>query len=90
MATDIPQQGESGSESSQSMGASSNPSLNGTQQQCWHQFFRLNAANAETEHMTQDVHLKIIHKSGSGKAKKKNPRRCNHIHIVVNRCPLRV
>jgi len=57
MAAPAPQTGESRSESSETMGASSNASLEGTQQQCRHQIVHCEAAIVATENMTQDAHL---------------------------------
>jgi len=83
MATQIPQTGESRSESSETTGASSNASLEGTQQQCRHQLVHCKAANVATENMTQDAHLKIIRKTGSGTNKKQHPIGCEYVHIIV-------
>jgi len=70
MDTKTTQPGESRSVSSTSMGASSNASLAGTQQRCGHQLLHRNAANAATENMTHDAHIKIVHKTGSSKNQK--------------------
>jgi len=67
MVTHTLQQVESGSESSRSMGASSNASLAGTQQQPRHQLVHHDAANAATEHMTLDANLEIVRKTRSSK-----------------------
>jgi len=52
MAIETPQAGESGSKSSEMMGASSNASLEVTQQQRIHQLVHCEAANVATENMT--------------------------------------
>jgi len=67
MATGTPQHGEGGSETSRSMGTSSNATLVGTEQQCRHQLVHLNAANAASENITLDAHLKIIRKTRNSK-----------------------
>jgi len=72
MTTQTPQTGESGSESSEMMGASFNASLQGTQQQCRHQVVHREAANVATENMTQEAHLKIVRKTSSSTNKKQH------------------
>jgi len=67
MATQSPQQGENGTQPGQSMGATQNMSLSGTQQERRHQFIQRNAANAATKNMTQDAHWEIVRKTGSSK-----------------------
>jgi len=57
MATEMPQHGESGSETSLSTDTSSISALTGTLQQRRHQLVHREAANLATENMTQDVHL---------------------------------
>jgi len=52
MATQTPQTSESGSNSSEMTGASSNPLLEGTQQQRRHQLVHREAANVATENLT--------------------------------------
>jgi len=54
MATLTPETGESGSELSRTTGASSNASLNGTQQQRRLWFVQPVAANVATDNMTED------------------------------------
>ena len=84
MATDTPKLGESGSESIRSMGASSNVSLAGLQQQCWNKFIHHQAVNAASQNMTQDADLKIVCKTGRCKHQKKDAIGCEYIHITVN------
>jgi len=84
MAKHTPQPGECRSWSSQSMVASSNVSLAGTQQQLRHQLVHRNAANAATENMTQDAYLKIIRYIGSSKNKMKHAIGCEYTHIAIN------
>jgi len=83
MATQTAQTGESGSESSEMMGASSNASREGTQQQCRHQLVHREAANVATENMTQDSHLDIILKTGSSTNKKHHAIVCEYVRIMV-------
>jgi hypothetical protein len=44
----------------------------------------LDAANAATKNMTQDVHLKIVHMTGSSTNKKQHEVGCECIHTAVN------
>ena len=84
MATETPQQGESGAKMSQSTGDSTNASLAGTQQQHRHQKVHHWAANTATDDMTSDELIKIICKSGLSKNMKQRAIRCDYIHIEVN------
>jgi len=83
-AAQRPQPGESRSELIRSVGASSNLSLAGTQQQRRHQLVRCNAANAATETMTQDAHSTIPSKTGSSKNTKQHAIECEYNHIAGN------
>ena len=84
MATQTPQTGESGSESSETTGASSHVSLRGTQQQRRHQLVYREAADVASENMTQDAHLKIVRKTGSGTNNKQHAIGCEYVHTSVN------
>ena len=67
MAPQPPLQGESGTESSRMMGASSNTPPTETQLQRRHHSVHRDAGNAATENMTLDAQLKIVCKTGSNK-----------------------
>jgi len=83
MATQTPQAGESGSESSRSTDTSSNASLAGIQQYPRHQSVHHDAANTATENMPWDAHLNIVHTTGSNKDKKQLAIGCEIDHIGV-------
>jgi len=70
MAPPSPQQGESGTESSRTTGASSNMPPAETQLQPRHHLAHRDAANAATENMNLDAQLNIVHTSGSSRNKK--------------------
>jgi hypothetical protein len=76
MDTQPPPPGESGSNTGRLAGATSNPDMLGTQQERKHKLVHRNAANVATTHMTQDAHLKIVHKTGSSKNKKQHAVGC--------------
>jgi len=84
MATETPQDAETGSETRWLMGASSNAALAGTQQQGRHMLLHHEAANAATRNMTQDAHLKMIWKTGSIKNTKQYALQSGYIHIELN------
>ena len=84
MATQTPQPGENGTKPGGSTGITHNESLSGTQQECRHQLVHHDAVNAATKNMTQDVHLKIVRKTGSSNNKKQHAIGCEYIHIKVN------
>jgi len=86
MATETPQQGESGSEWNRSMGGSSNVTLAGPQQHHGHLLAHWEAANAASNSMTQDAHLKLIHKTGSSKNNKQHAIGCEYGHIAETSC----
>jgi cobyrinic acid a,c-diamide synthase len=52
------------------VGATSNTGLIGTKEERRHKLIHRDAANAATQHMTLDAHLKIVRKTGSSKNKK--------------------
>jgi len=83
MTTEIRQTGESGSELSETTGASFNASLESTQQQRRHQAVHLEAANVATQNMTQDAHLKIVCKTGSSTNKTQHTIVCEYVYILV-------
>jgi len=64
MAPQTPQPGVIQSESSRTVGASSNAPLAETQLQRRHQLVHRDAAIAATENMAQEVHLKKVPKTG--------------------------
>jgi len=90
MATQTPQPGENGMEPGGSTGITPNTSLSGTQQERRHQLVHRNAANAATNNMTKDTHLKIVRNTGSSKNKKQLAIGCEYIHITVNDSQLTV
>jgi len=51
-------------------GATSNTKILAKQQERRQKLVHRDAANAATKHITQDAHLKIIRKTGSGKNQK--------------------
>jgi len=55
MDTQPPQPGESGSESSRLVGATSNRSLIGTQHKCGYELVHREVANAATKFLTKDA-----------------------------------
>jgi hypothetical protein len=84
MDTQPPQPGSSGSKSGQLVDATSHMSVIGTQQECRHQLVHHKAADAATKHMTDDAHLKIVHKTGSSTNKKQHAVGCEYLHTAVN------
>jgi hypothetical protein len=46
-----------------------------------HKLVHRNAANADTKHMTQDAHLKIVRKTGNRKNKKQPAVGCEYIRM---------
>ena len=85
MAAQTHQAGGSGSESSETTGASFNASHEGTQQQPRHQAVHCEAANVATKKMSQDAHLKFFRESGSSTNITQHTIRCEYIHIMVYR-----
>jgi len=53
----------------------------GTQQDRRHKLVHHDAANAATKHLTQDVHLKIVRKTGSRKNNTQLALGCEYMHI---------
>ena len=84
MTTQTPQTAESGSESSETTGASLNASLQGTQQQRRHQLVHREAANVATENRTREAHFKIVRKTGSSTNKKQHAIGSEYVHIMVD------
>jgi len=84
MVTEAPQQGDSGSESSELTDPSSNVSVTATQQQSRHQLVHLNTANAGSGNMTQYGHIKMGYTMRSCKNRKQHVIRCEYIHIEVD------
>jgi len=84
MHTQPPPAGESGSNTGRLAGATSNTELLGTQQERRHKLVHREAANVATKHMTQDVYLKIVRKTGSSKNKMQHAVGCRYILIVAN------
>jgi len=65
------------------MGASSNGSVEGTQQQRRHQLVHREAPNVATENMTLDAHLKIICTTASRTNITQHAIGCEYVHIMV-------
>ena len=78
MAQQTPQQVEHGSESSRTTGTSAITPPAETQLQLRHHLAHHDAANAATENMTLDTHLKIVRKSRSSKNRKRHSIRCEY------------
>jgi len=66
------------------MDSSLNASLVGTQQQHMLQWLHHNAANAATENMTQDTHLKTGRPTGSCNNKMPHSIWYQYVHIAVD------
>jgi len=81
MDTQPPPPGESGSNPGRLAGATSNTDNLGTLQECRHKLAHRDAANAATNHMTQDAHLKIVRKAGSRNNEQQHAVGCESIHI---------
>jgi hypothetical protein len=69
MATQTPRPGENRTKPGRLTGVTPNSSLSGTPQECRQQLVHHNATNAATKNITQDAHLKIVHKTESSKNK---------------------
>jgi hypothetical protein len=65
-------------------GAISSTENLGTQQERRHKLVHRDAANVATNHMNQDAHIKIIHKTGSSTNQKKHAVECKYIHVEAN------
>jgi len=81
MDSQRPPPGESGSNTSRLVGATSYTEILGTQRQRRHKLVHRDAADAATKHMTQDAHLKIVRKTGSRINKKQHVVGYEYIHI---------
>jgi hypothetical protein len=84
MDTQPPLPAKSSLNTSQLAGATSNTEILGTQRVRRHKLVYRDAADAATKHMTQNVHLKMVHKTGSSKNKKQHAVGCEYIHIEAN------
>jgi len=85
-----PLPGESGSNTGQLAGATTNTDDLGTQQERRHKLVHRDAANAATKIMTQDTHLEIVRKTGSRKNMKQYAVGCEYIHIEAKGSQLTV
>jgi len=83
MDTEPPLPGESGSNTGRLAGATTNTDILGTQQDHRHKLVHRDAADAATNHVTQDAHLKIVRKTGSRRNKKQHAVGWEYIHINV-------
>jgi hypothetical protein len=81
MDTQLPPPGESGSNTGRLAGATSNTEIHGTQQERRHTVVHRDAADAATKPMTQDAHLKIFRRTGSGRNNKQHVVGCECIQI---------
>jgi len=81
MAPQSPQPGVIQSESSLTMGDSSNAPLADTQQQRRHQLVHRNAAIAATENMAHDADFKIVCITGRSNDKTQHAIGCDYLHI---------
>jgi hypothetical protein len=70
MDTQPPPPGEKGLNTGKLWGATSNKTILVTQQECRHRIIHRDKAYAAAKHLTQDAHLKIMHKTGSSTIKK--------------------
>jgi hypothetical protein len=84
MAPETLQQGAIGPKSSCTTGASSDAPPGKTQQQCRHYLVHHDAAIVAIEKIPQDVHLRIMLKTGIRKNKKQHGNGCDSIHISVD------
>ena len=82
MATQIPQPGESESELSETTGASSNASLEGTLQQRRHLVVHRKASNVATKNMTQHTHFNIVCDSRISTNKMQHAIGCVYVHMM--------
>jgi len=62
-------------------GATSNTEILGTQQEHRHKLVHCDSADAATNHMTQDAHLKIVRKTRSRRNKLQYAVGCEYLHI---------
>jgi hypothetical protein len=84
MDTQPPPPGESGSNTSRLVDATSNTEILGTPQECRHKLVRRDATNVGTKHTIQDAHSQILRKSASGKNKKQHAFGCEYILFKGN------
>jgi len=56
----------------------------GIQQECRHRLVHLDAANALTKNITQDAHLKIVHKTRRSMNTNQHAIRHEYIHIILH------
>jgi len=82
--------GESGSKFSQLVGATSSMSIIATQVQCRHQLVQHDVAKVAAKHLSHEVHLKIVLKTGSSKNKTDHPVGCEYIHVEEYGCQLTI
>jgi len=83
MAPETLQPGVIGAESSRTTGASSNAPPSETPQRHRHQLVHPDAAIIATEDITQDAHLKLVHKTRSSNNKKQHWIVCESIQLNV-------
>jgi len=76
-----PPPGESRSNTSRLVGATSNTQILDTQQERTHKLVHRDADDAATKHMTQDAHLKFVRKTGRRRNSKLHAVECEYIHI---------
>jgi hypothetical protein len=81
MDTQPPSPGQSGLNTSRLAGATTNTDILGTQQEHTHKFVHRDAAYVATKHMTHDVHLNIVRRTGSRRNKKQHAMGCDYTHI---------
>jgi hypothetical protein len=81
MNTQPPPPGVSGSNTGRLAGVTTNTHILGTQQERRHKLVHRDAADAATEHMTQDAHIKIICKTGGRRNMKQHAVDCEYIQI---------
>jgi hypothetical protein len=84
MHTQPPPPGKKGSNTGPLAGATSNMAILGTQHESRQKFVHCDTADAATEHMPQDAHLKIVRKTGSSKNKTPHAVGCEYIHKEAN------
>jgi len=90
MAPQTRQQGESGTESSRTMGTASNMPPAETQLQHRHHLAHRDAANAATQNMTLDARLKIGDETGSSMNMKQHAIGCMYSQTNVDSSQLSI
>jgi hypothetical protein len=73
--------GESGLNTGRFAGATTKTEILSTRQECRHKCIHHAAANAATKHLKQDVHLKIVCKTGRRKIKKHHAVECEYVKL---------